>query len=187
MELCCARKARQDFSQKAGQEAILKLVHPVFHRNREDDRRRQFQFTEIPDGNPLSTLPLGFPLMIGSGVEYEISVASSKVWIKTVGSKSAGISVVYVYPGTQEPHISEPGDLTREKLGKLLALTIQETDVSKTEVPARSMATAWLLRSEQCNVFRSRRLINSTPAPIRTLCNIRRARYWRTTWDCWTV
>jgi len=137
-----ALKAKTDFSQKAGQEAILKVVIPYFTEIAQTIGADNFRFTEVPDGNPLSTLPLGVRFVIGSGVEYEISVASSKVWIKTVGSKSAGIGVVYVYPGTHEPHISEPGDLTREKLGKLLALMIAETDVSKAEAPARGSAAA---------------------------------------------
>jgi hypothetical protein len=122
-----ALKAETDFRQYQGQEAILKVVIPYFTEIAQTVGADNFKFTEVPDGNPLSKLPLGVRFMIGSSVEYEISVASSKVWIKTVGSKSAGVSVVFVYPSTQEPHISEPGDLTREKLGKLLALVIAET------------------------------------------------------------
>jgi hypothetical protein len=122
-----ALKAKTDFKQKEGQEAILKVVIPYFTEITRTMGANTFKFTEVSDGNPVSALPIGVRFMIGSSVEYEISVASSKVWIKTVGSKSAGVSVVYVYPSTQEPHISEPRDLTREKLGKLLALVIGET------------------------------------------------------------
>jgi hypothetical protein len=122
-----ALKADADFKQKEGQEAILKVVIPYFTEITRTMGANTFKFAEVPDGNPLGTLPLGVRFMIGGSVEYEISVASSKVWIKTVGSKSAGVSVVYVYPSTQEPYISEPRDLTRDKLGRLLALVIEET------------------------------------------------------------
>ena len=122
-----ALKAETELKQKEGQEAILTVVIPYFTEITRTMGADNFKFTEVPDGNPFSTLPLGVRFTVGNSVEYEISVASSKVWIKTVGSKSAGVSVVFVYPGTQEPHISEASDLTREKLGKLLALMIGET------------------------------------------------------------
>ena len=122
-----ALKAESDFKQKEGQEAIAKVIIPYFTEIAQTIGADNFKFTVVPDGNPVSVLPLGVRFTIGTSAEYEISVASSKVWIKTVGSKSAGVSVVYVYPSTQEPHISEPSDLTREKLGKLLALVMGET------------------------------------------------------------
>lgn len=122
-----ALKAETVFKQKEGQEAIAKVVIPYFTEIARTIGADNFKFTEVPDGNPLSTLPLGVRFKIGGSAEYEISIASAKVWIKTVGSKSAGVSVVFVYPSTEEPHISEPSDLTREKLGKLLALVIGET------------------------------------------------------------
>lgn len=73
-----------------------------------------------------ASLPLGVRFAVGGSLQYEISVASSKVWIKRVGSKSDGLGTAFVYPGTEEPHISEPQDLTRDKIGKLLELVIAQ-------------------------------------------------------------
>jgi hypothetical protein len=122
-----ALKAETVSGQRAGQQAIATVVVPYFQEILQTMGSAGFQFSQVQSPNPVEGLPLGVRFSVGDSVEYEVSVASSKVWIKKVGSKSAGVGTVFVYPSTEEPHISEPQDLTREKIGKLLELIIEQT------------------------------------------------------------
>jgi hypothetical protein len=119
-----ALKAETVSKQLEGQQAIANVVIPYFDEILETIGPTGFKFSRIQSPDPIDILPLGVRFAVGDSVEYEISVASSKIWIKKVGSKSDGVGTAFVYPGSEEPHIGEPHDLTREKIGKLLELVI---------------------------------------------------------------
>src|SRR5580698_1076817 len=109
-----ALKAEAGSKQREGQQAIATVVVPYFNEILQVMGSGDFQFSQVPSPDPIDMLPLGVRFVVGRSVEFEISVASSKVWIKKVGSKSEGVSTTFVYPATEEPHIGEPQDLTRE-------------------------------------------------------------------------
>jgi len=119
-------KAEAVAKQLEGQQAISTLVVPYFDEILKTIGPAGFKFSQVQSPDPIDMLPLGVRFTVGDSVEYEISVASSKVWIKKVGSKSDGVGAAFVYPGSEEPHIGEPQDLTREKIGKLLELVIEQ-------------------------------------------------------------
>ncbi|MEI9930124.1 MAG: hypothetical protein WDM89_06135 [Rhizomicrobium sp.] len=122
-----ALKAETISKQWEGQQAIATVVVPYFDEILRAIGPAGFQFSLVPSSNPIEGgLPLGVRFAVGSSVEHEISVASSKVWIKRIGSKSDGVATVFVYPGAEEPYIGEPQDLTRDKIGKLLELVIEK-------------------------------------------------------------
>jgi hypothetical protein len=121
-----ALKAEAVSKQREGQQAVATVVVPYFNEILQVMGSGSFQFSQVPSPDPIDMLPLGVRFVVGRSVEFEISVASSKVWIKKVGSKSEGVSTTFVYPGTEEPHIGEPQDLTREKIGRLLELVIEQ-------------------------------------------------------------
>jgi hypothetical protein len=121
-----ALKAATVSKQREGQQAIATVVVPYFDEILRTMGPAGFQFSQVQSPDPIDILPLGVRFAVGDSVEYEISIASSKVWIKKVGSKSDGVGTAFVYPSTEEPHISEPQDLTREKIGKLLELVIDQ-------------------------------------------------------------
>jgi hypothetical protein len=121
-----ALKAETVSKQREGQQAIATVVVPYFDEILKTMGPDGFQFSQVRSSDPIDILPLGVRFLVGDSVEYEISVASSKVWIKRVGSKSDGVGTAFVYPSTEDPHIAEPQDLTREKIGKLLELVIEQ-------------------------------------------------------------
>jgi len=121
-----ALKAETVSKQREGQQAIATVVVPYFDEILQAIGPAGFHFSQVPSSDPIDILPLGVRFAVGDSVEFEISVASSKVWIKKVGSKLDGVGTSFVYPGTEEPHIGEPQDLTREKVGKLLELVIEQ-------------------------------------------------------------
>ena len=121
-----ALKAETISKQREGQQAIATVVVPYFDEILQTMGPAGFQFSQVPSSDPIDILPLGVRFAVGGSVEFEISVASSKVWIKKVGSKSDGVGTAFVYPGAEEPHIGEPQDLTRDKIGKLLELVIEQ-------------------------------------------------------------
>lgn len=121
-----ALKAETVSKQLEGQQAIATVVIPYFAEILETIGPAGFKFSRVQSPDPIDILPLGVRFAVGDSVEYEISVASSKVWIKKVGSKSNGVGTAFVYPDTEEPYIGEPLDLTREKIGKLLELVIEQ-------------------------------------------------------------
>jgi hypothetical protein len=81
---------------------------------------------------------------IGEGKEHviELQQATVRIWYNGVevpprpgipakGNKKAipdfgGLTVSFVYPGTAEPFIACPSDLTEEKLGNLIKLVIEK-------------------------------------------------------------
>jgi hypothetical protein len=121
-----ALKAETVSKQREGQQAIATVVVPYFDEILQTVGPADFKFSKVQSPDPIDILPLGVRFAVGGSVEFEISIASSKVWIKKVGSKSDGVRSAFVYPDAEEPHIGEPQDLTREKIGKLLELVIEQ-------------------------------------------------------------
>ncbi|GEM_PF-2394750 len=120
-----ALKAETISKQREGQQALATVVVPYFDEILGAIGPAGFQFSRVQSSDSSDILPLGVRFAVGGSVEHEISVASSKVWIRKVGSKSDGVSTVFVFPSFEEPYIGEPQDLTREKIGKLLELVIE--------------------------------------------------------------
>lgn len=56
-----------------------------------------------------------------------ITTAFGNIIVARVGTSGSTKGIAYIYPRDAEPHISNSGDLTREKLARLIEMMIGNT------------------------------------------------------------
>jgi hypothetical protein len=71
--------------------------------------------------------PVGVSFQIGDGAPTTISTAFGNVLVTRAGASGSSKGVAFVYPPDAEPYISNSGDLTREKIAKLVEMVIDNS------------------------------------------------------------
>lgn len=72
--------------------------------------------------------PVGVSFRVGDGSPVSITTAFGNIVVARLGSSGSSKGIAFVYPPNVEPHISNSGDLTREKMAKLIELVISNTE-----------------------------------------------------------
>ena len=85
------------------------------------------QFTFAPQIDLQDHKPVGVSFKIGDGGTTTISTALGNVVVTRAGDGGTKRGVAYVYPPDAEPYISNSGDLTRDKIAKLVEMVIDNT------------------------------------------------------------
>jgi len=85
------------------------------------------QFTFAPQIDLQDHKPVGVSFKIGDGGTTTISTALGNVVVTRAGDGGTERGVAYVYPPDAEPYISNSGDLTRDKIAKLVEMVIDNT------------------------------------------------------------
>jgi hypothetical protein len=86
---------------------------------------RQFSFApqiELHDHRPV-----GVSFKIGDGAATSITTAFGNIVVTRIGDSGSSKGVPFVYAPDVEPYISNSGDLTREKIAKLVEMVIDTT------------------------------------------------------------
>lgn len=84
--------------------------------------KEQFSFAsqiELQDHRPV-----GVTFTIGNGSPTSISTALGNILVTRVGDSGTAKGIPYVFAPDEEPYISNSGDLTREKIAKLIEMVI---------------------------------------------------------------
>ena len=68
--------------------------------------------------------PVGVSFRVGDGSPINIATSFGNVIVTRSGNSGSSKGVRYVYPPDAEPWISNSGDLTREKIAKLIEMEI---------------------------------------------------------------
>jgi hypothetical protein len=84
------------------------------------------QFTFAPQIDIQDHKPVGVSFKIGDGGTTSISTALGNIIVTRVGDGGAKRGIA-VYPPDAEPYISNSGDLTRDKIAKLVEMVIDNT------------------------------------------------------------
>jgi hypothetical protein len=84
----------------------------------------QFSFAPQVD---LDHKPVGVSFKIGDGAPTTISTTFGNIVVTRAGASGSSKGVAYVYPPDAEPYISNSGDLTREKIAKLVEMVIDNS------------------------------------------------------------
>jgi hypothetical protein len=71
--------------------------------------------------------PVGVCFKIGDGAPINISTAFGNIIVTRSGDSGSSKGIGFVYPPDVEPYISNSGDLTRDKLAKLVAMVIDNS------------------------------------------------------------
>ncbi len=82
----------------------------------------QFSYAPQMYGHDHSVIGVSFT--IGDGPPTTISTAFGNVLVTHAGASGSSKGVSFVYPPDAEPYISNSGDLTREKIAKLVEMVI---------------------------------------------------------------
>jgi hypothetical protein len=85
------------------------------------------QFTFAPQIDIQDHKPVGVSFKIGDGGTTSISTALGNIIVTRAGDGGTKRGVAYVYPPDAEPYISNSGDLTRDKIAKLVEMVIDNT------------------------------------------------------------
>jgi hypothetical protein len=84
----------------------------------------QFSFAPQID---IDHKPVGVSFRIGDGAPTTITTAFGSIVVTRLGASGSSKGVAFVYPPDAEPYISNSGDLTREKIAKLVELMIDNS------------------------------------------------------------
>jgi hypothetical protein len=85
------------------------------------------QFTFAPQIDMQDHKPVGVSFKIGDGGTTSISTALGNIIVTRAGDGGTKRGIAYVYPPDAEPYISNSGDLTRDKIAKLVEMVIDNT------------------------------------------------------------
>ncbi|MBR1154030.1 hypothetical protein [Bradyrhizobium sp. JYMT SZCCT0428] len=70
--------------------------------------------------------PVGVSFTIGSGAPTSITTAFGNIIVTRAGDSGTARGTPYVYAPDVEPYISNSGDLTRDKMAKLVEMVIDD-------------------------------------------------------------
>ena len=85
---------------------------------------RQFSFAPQIELN--DHRPIGVSFTIGNGAPTSITTAFGNIIVTRIGDSGTAKGIPYVYAPDVEPYISNSGDLTRDKIAKLVEMVIDE-------------------------------------------------------------
>jgi hypothetical protein len=84
----------------------------------------QFSFAPQVD---IDHKPVGVSFRIGDGAPIVITTAFGNIVVTRLGASGSSKGIGFVYPPDAEPYISNSGDLTREKIAKLVEMVIDNS------------------------------------------------------------
>jgi hypothetical protein len=87
----------------------------------------EHEFTFAPQMDMQDHKPVGVSFKIGDSGTTTITTALGNIIVTRGGDGGTTKGVPYVYPPDAEPYISNSGDLTREKIAKLVEMVIDNT------------------------------------------------------------
>lgn len=85
------------------------------------------QFSFAPQIDMHDHKPVGVSFKIGDGPATSIATAFGNIIVTRIGDSGSSKGVAFVYPPDVEPYISNSGDLTRDKIAKLVEMVIDNT------------------------------------------------------------
>ncbi|WP_420738214.1 hypothetical protein [Bradyrhizobium japonicum] len=82
------------------------------------------QFSFAPQIEMSDHRPVGVSFRIGDGAPTSITTAFGNIVVTRIGDSGTSKGIPFVYAPDVEPHISNSGDLTRDKIAKLVEMVI---------------------------------------------------------------
>ena len=84
------------------------------------------QFSFAPQIELNDHRPVGVSFTIGNGAPTSITTAFGNIIVTRIGDSGTAKGTPYVYAPEVEPYISNSGDLTRDKIAKLVEMVIDD-------------------------------------------------------------
>lgn len=106
--------------------ALARNVLPFLSELKDRLPARQFSFA--PQIDMHDHKPVGVSFRLGDGPATTIVTAFGNIVVTRVGDSGSSKGVAFVYPPHAEPYISNSGDLTRDKISKLIEMVMNLSD-----------------------------------------------------------
>ena len=104
--------------KRAMEQRVIPFLMELKHHFGED------QFSFAPQIDIHDHKPVGVSFKIGDGSATSISTAFGNIVVTRFGDSGSAKGIPFVYPPDAEPYISNSGDLTRDKIAKLVEMAI---------------------------------------------------------------
>jgi hypothetical protein len=112
------RTADMEYCRQAMEREVLPFLEECKHHFGED----QFSFSTQIERN--DHRPIGVSFTVGNGTPTNITTAFGNIVVTRVGDSGTKKGTPFVYAPDEEPYISNSGDLTRDKMAKLVEMVI---------------------------------------------------------------
>ena len=117
-ENAAKRAADVEHCKNALEREVIPFLTELKHHLGDD----QFSFASQIELN--DHRPVGVSFTIGNGAPTSITTAFGNIIVTRIGDSGTSKGTPYVYAPDVEPYISNSGDLTREKIAKLVEMVI---------------------------------------------------------------
>jgi hypothetical protein len=114
------RTADMDHCRRAMEREVIPFLEELKHHFGED----QFSFSTQIERN--DHRPVGVSFTVGNGAPISISTALGNIVVTRVGDSGTQKGIPFIYASDVEPYISNSGDLTRDKIAKLVEMVIDD-------------------------------------------------------------
>lgn len=114
------RTADMEHCRRAMEREVIPFLQEMQHHLGEE----QFSFATQIEMN--DHRPVGVSFRVGSGAPTTITTAFGNIIVTRVGDSGTQKDVPFVYAPDAEPYISNSGDLTRDKMAKLIEMVIDD-------------------------------------------------------------
>jgi hypothetical protein len=120
---------------EVGRAAIRDIVIPYFREIEATFPKGQFSFDTAAKVDPKELFPIAVSFTVGSGPRYFIEVIRGNVRVfcegpyfepPKNGNKASIKYAQFIFGSSEEPFIEGPNDLSREKIGKLIQIAIDQ-------------------------------------------------------------
>lgn len=85
------------------------------------------QFSFAPQVGLNDHRPVGVSFTIGNGAPTSITTLYGNIVVTRVGDSGTSKGIPFVFDPEAEPYISNSGDLTRDKIAKLIEMVMDQT------------------------------------------------------------
>jgi hypothetical protein len=114
------RAADMEHCKRAMEREVIPFLSELKH------HLGELQFSFAPQIELDDHRPVGVSFTIGNGAPTSITTAFGNIIITRGGDSGTAKGTPYVYAPDVEPYISNSGDLTREKIAKLVEMVIDD-------------------------------------------------------------
>jgi hypothetical protein len=115
------RTADVEHCKQALEREVIPFLNELKHHMGED------QFSFAPQIGLNDHRPVGVSFTIGNGAATNITTAFGNIVVTRVGDSGTSKGVPFVFGPDVEPYISNSGDLTRDKMAKLVEMVIDHS------------------------------------------------------------
>ena len=114
------RAADVEHCKSALEREVIPFLSELKHHLGDD------QFSFAPQIELNDHRPVGVSFTIGNGAPTSITTAFGNIIVTRIGDSGTAKGTPYVYAPDVEPYISNSGDLTRDKIAKLVEMVIAD-------------------------------------------------------------